>query len=74
MSKRHPTQTTPPPSGASFDLAYLLAEIEELRRIAEGRGLGTLVYMLDCAAIETKWQIRLEREEAQEGPADGRET
>jgi hypothetical protein len=66
MNNQPPTPATPPPLGVSFDRAYLLAEIEELKRIAEGSGFGTLVYLLECAAIEAKWQIRLQREESEE--------
>ena len=58
-------------SEVSYDVAYLLAEIEELERIAEGRGLGTLAYLLEVAVIEAKWQARLQREEADQRPADG---
>jgi len=57
------------PSGRSeitFDIAYLLAEIEELKRIAQGRGLGTLVYILECAAIEARWQAQQQRENGSE--------
>lgn len=39
----------------TFDVAYLLAEVQDLKRLAEGRGLGTLAYLLECAAIEAKW-------------------
>ena len=49
----------------TYDVAYLLAEIEELKRIAQGRGLGTLAYILECAAIEAKWQADQQREQAQ---------
>jgi hypothetical protein len=47
-----------------FDVAYLLAEIQELKRIAQGRGLGTLAYLLECAAIEARWQVEQQRENA----------
>jgi hypothetical protein len=50
------------PPETTFDVAYLLAEIEELKRIAEGR-LGTLAYLLECAAIEARRQIQQQREE-----------
>jgi hypothetical protein len=50
------------PPQITFDVAYLLAEIEELKRIAEGRGLGTLAYLLECAAIEARWQAQQQRE------------
>jgi hypothetical protein len=39
------------------DPRYLLAEIEELKVIAEKGGLGTLAYALEVAAIEARWQI-----------------
>jgi hypothetical protein len=51
-------------SEITFDVGYLLAEIQELKRIAQGRGLGTLAYILECAAIEAKWQADQQREEA----------
>jgi hypothetical protein len=71
MSKSKPQQTTPARSDVSYDLGYLLAEIEG---IATGRGLGTLAYLLECPALEAKWQVRLEREQAEERAADRRET
>jgi hypothetical protein len=52
------------PSEITFDVAYLLAEIQELKRIAQGRGLGTLAYLLECAAIEARWQADQQRENA----------
>jgi hypothetical protein len=58
----------PKPREITFDVAYLLAEIEELKRIAEGRGLGTLAYILECAAIEARWQVQQLREEGSEPP------
>jgi hypothetical protein len=45
----------------SFDIGYLLAEIEELKRLAEGR-YGTLAYILELAAIEARLQMKLQRE------------
>jgi hypothetical protein len=74
MTKSKPQQTTQARSEVSYDLGYLLAEIEELKGIATGRGLGTLAYLLECAALEAKWQVRLEREQAEERAADHRET
>jgi hypothetical protein len=50
------------PSETTYDIAYLLAEIEELKRIAEGR-YGTLHYLLECAAIEARRQIQQQRED-----------
>jgi hypothetical protein len=56
------------PSEISFDVGYLLAEIQELKRIAQSQGLGTLAYILECAAIEAKWQADQQREEARGKP------
>jgi hypothetical protein len=36
------------------DPDYLLSEIEQLRDIAREAGLGTLEYLLECAAIEAR--------------------
>jgi hypothetical protein len=36
------------------DPRYLLAEILELREIAEAAGFGTLPYLLECAAMEAR--------------------
>jgi hypothetical protein len=58
MRNKEPTA----PPEIAFDVAYLLAEIEELKRIAEGR-YGTLHYLLECAAIEARQQIQQQREE-----------
>ena len=44
------------------DPAYLFAEIEELRRVAQDGGLGTLAYLLEMAAIEAKHQVALKCE------------
>ena len=44
------------------DPGYLLAEIEELRSIAQRSGLGTLAHLLDCAAAEARAQVALKRE------------
>jgi hypothetical protein len=48
-----------PPAETTFDLAYLLAEIEELQRLAKGMGLGTLDYLLEMAAIEGRHQATI---------------
>ena len=61
------TETQPGASEITYDVAYLLAEIEELKRIAEVRGLGTLAYLLEVAAIEARWQARLQTEERLSG-------
>jgi hypothetical protein len=45
------------------DPAYLLAEIEELRRVAAEGGLGTLAYLLEMAAIECRHQVKLKSED-----------
>jgi hypothetical protein len=39
------------------DPHYLLAEIEELKVIAEKGGFGTLAYALEVAAIEARAQV-----------------
>jgi hypothetical protein len=57
-------QTRPPET--TFDVAYLLAEIEELKLIAEGQ-YGTLAYLLECAAMEARRQIQQQREEGTGG-------
>ena len=49
------------------DPSYLLAEISELQAIAQRSGLGTLAYLLECAAIKAREQVR--RKEEQEGRA-----
>ena len=41
------------------DPRYLLAEIEELRDIAEAAGFGTLPYLLECAAAEARKLARV---------------
>jgi hypothetical protein len=43
------------PFGGVADPRYLLAEIEELRDIARTAGLGSLDYLLECAAREARW-------------------
>jgi len=58
------------PRETSFDIAYLLSEIEELRRIADHGHYGTLAYLLECAAIEAKWQAQQQREAEPEPPAE----
>jgi hypothetical protein len=50
--------TTP----VSFKIGYLLAEIEELKRLASGR-YGTLEYLVELAAMEARSQMKLQREE-----------
>ncbi len=40
------------------DPAYLLAQLEELKLIAERSGLGTLEYLLEMAVIEARWQVQ----------------
>ena len=41
------------------DPRYLLAEIQELRDIAEAAGFGTLPYLLECAAAEARKLARV---------------
>jgi hypothetical protein len=45
------------PFEGAADPAYLLSEIEELRDIARRAGLGSLDYLLECAAIEARWLL-----------------
>ena len=48
---------TPEPARAFegvADPAYLLSKIEQLRDIARQPGVGTLEYLLECAAIEAR--------------------
>ena len=52
-------------SQVSYDTGCLLAEIEELKRIAESRGLGTLAYLLECAAAEAKLQVQSQKDESE---------
>jgi hypothetical protein len=47
----------------SCDVACLLAEIEELRRIADRLGQGTLAFFLECSAIEARAQARSQTDE-----------
>ena len=63
-----------PASQPSFDIAYLLAEIEDLKWLAKSMGYGTLDYLLEMAAIEAKHQVRLQRdgELAPKDPRHGR--
>ncbi len=65
MRNKEPTA----PPEITFDVAYLLAEIEELKRIAEGR-YGTLAYLLECAAIEARWQAQQQREDGRPQPEE----
>ena len=48
------------------DPRYLLAEVTELRDIADQAGLGTLAYTLECARLECVWLI--EQQEQAERP------
>lgn len=53
-----------------FTPEYLLAEIEELRALAQRAGLGTMDYLLECAAIEARHQVEVQREaRSSVGPA-----
>ena len=52
----------------AFNLGYLVAEIDELKRIAERSGYGTLAYLLEVAAIEAGHQARLQGEERERDP------
>ena len=56
----------PWPEEVTFDIGYLIAEIEELRSMAERLGHGTLDYLLHMAVIEAKNQARQQREDRQE--------
>jgi hypothetical protein len=48
------------------DPSYLLAEISELRGIAQQAGMGTLAYLLEMAEIEARSQVRLKQERDRE--------
>ena len=69
LRRKHTPERLPnPPSGPTAhevwgwdgvgDPAYLLAEIEELRDIAQHSGLGTLAHLLDRAALEARAEVR----------------
>lgn len=45
------------PGEGVADPRYLLAEVTELRDIAERAGLGTLAYALECARLECVWLV-----------------
>ena len=45
------------PGEGVADPHYLLAEITELRNIADQAGLGTLADTLECARLECVWLI-----------------
>jgi hypothetical protein len=58
------------PWQGAADPAYLLAEVEELRGVASEGGLGTLAYLLECAAIECRHQLKLKQESwSEDGPS-----
>src|SRR3954471_18293344 len=69
---------TPKPARAFegvADPAYLGSEIEQLRDIAREAGLGTLEYLLECAAIEARALIAAKDRGDYDAPAgrhDGR--
>jgi hypothetical protein len=66
-----PQEHTPKPPRAFQGIAdptYLLREIEELRDIARAAGLGTLDYLLECAAIEARYLAEAKAREAPEWP------
>jgi hypothetical protein len=44
------------------DPSYLLAEVSELRGIAQQAGMGTLAYLLEMAEIEARFQVRQKEE------------
>lgn len=58
-----PPRSSNSPAQITYDLAYLLAEVEELQRLAKGMGFGTLEYLLLIAAIEARHQAQLQRDE-----------
>jgi hypothetical protein len=60
----------PPRSGrarVSPTIVNLLRDIEELKAIADRGGFGTLAYLLECAAIEARAQVR---QADQRGPSE----
>ena len=54
MSARDKDAAASRPFDGIGDPRYLLAEIQELRDIAEAAGFGTLPYLLECAAVEAR--------------------
>ena len=64
---------TPKPARAFegvADPAYLGSEIEQLRDIAREAGLGTLEYLLECAAIEARALIAAKGRGDYDSPAE----
>ncbi len=59
----------PSPFEGVADPRYLLAEIEELRDIARTAGLGSLDYLLECAAREARWLSEQSQWGEQDAPA-----
>ncbi len=55
------------PDPNPFGPGYLVAEIEELKRIAEQARLATLAYLLEVAAIEARHQVLVQQEAASGG-------
>lgn len=51
-----------------FTPGYLVSEIEDLRRLAQDAGLGTLDYLLELALIEARHQAQTEAEALSDVP------
>jgi hypothetical protein len=47
-----------------YSLGYLIAEIEDLAKLAETNGLGTLAYLLEVALLEAKRQAQQVRDDS----------
>ena len=46
-----------------YSLGYLITEIEDLAKLAETNGLGTLAYLLEVALLEARRQAQQARED-----------
>jgi hypothetical protein len=55
--KRPKLPTDIRPGEGVADPRYLMAEVSELRDIADRAGLGSLAYTLECARLECVWLI-----------------
>ena len=51
-----------------YSLGYLIAEIEDLVKLAETNGLGTLAYLLEVALLEARRQAQQAREDNRDVP------
>jgi len=51
-----------------YSHGYLIAEIEDLAKLAETNGLGTLAYLLEVALLEARRQAQQAREDDRDVP------